>query len=343
MNIIFTKCNFFITLRFFVKILTTVFILMSYLLLSGCGNNKSDNYSKADNKNSTVTTAVDNNTVTGDTAKTGTEDLESIDIYADTNFDVPDGYLGQIEGRQYGETTQIEYYSTVAHKYKQAEIILPYGYNTSQTYPVLYLLHGMSGDYRNWGVMGAEYIVQNAHYDYNTPDMIIVCPTVFTSQEYDSEDGLSFNVLTAQYDKFIDELENNLMPIINNNYSVKTGKDNTAIAGYSLGGREASYIGFKYPTQFGYIGAFSATNGIFKDEPWADAVLKDYDYSKLKDNYKLLLYQVGTEDPFIDGVREFKQLFDEQHIKYMYYEMPGGHEGAVWQHGLYNFARRLFY
>ena len=173
--------------------------------------------------------------------------------------------------------------------------------------------------------------------------MIIVCPTVFTSQEYDSEDGLSFNVLTAQYDKFIDELENNLMPIINNNYSVKTGKDNTAIAGYSLGGREASYIGFKYPTQFGYIGAFSATNGIFKDEPWADAVLKDYDYSKLKDNYKLLLYQVGTEDPFIDGVREFKQLFDEQHIKYMYYEMPGGHEGAVWQHGLYNFARRLFY
>jgi enterochelin esterase-like enzyme len=315
MSIIFTKCNFFNTLRFFVKILTTVFILMSYLLLSGCGNNKSDNYSKADNKNSTVTTAVDNNTITGDTAKTGTEYLESIDIYADNNFDVPDGYLGQIEGRQYGETTQIEYYSTVAHKYKQAEIILPYGYNTSQTYPVLYLLHGMSGDYRNWSVMGAEYIVQNAHYDYNTPDMIIVCPTVFTSQEYDSEDGLSFNVLTAQYDKFIDE----------------------------LGGREASYIGFKYPTQFGYIGAFSATNGIFKDEPWADAVLKDYDYSKLKDNYKLLLYQVGTEDPFIDGVREFKQLFDEQHIKYMYYEMPGGHEGAVWQHGLYNFARRLFY
>ena len=75
MSIIFTKCNFFNTLRFFVKILTTVFILMSYLLLSGCGNNKSDNYSKADNKNSTVTTAVDNNTVTGDTAKTGTEDL----------------------------------------------------------------------------------------------------------------------------------------------------------------------------------------------------------------------------------------------------------------------------
>ena len=90
MSIIFTKCNFFNTLRFFVKILTTVFILMSYLLLSGCGNNKSDNYSKADNKNSTVTTAVDNNTVTGDTAKTGTEDLESIDIYADNNFDVPD-------------------------------------------------------------------------------------------------------------------------------------------------------------------------------------------------------------------------------------------------------------
>ena len=37
--------------------------------------------------------------------------------------------------------------------------------------------------------MGAKYIVQNAHYDYNTPDMIVVSPTVFTSAKYDSEEG----------------------------------------------------------------------------------------------------------------------------------------------------------
>lgn len=44
----------------------------------------------------------------------------------------------------------------------------------------------------------------------------------------------------------------------------------------------------------------------------------------------------------IDGVREFKQLFDKYNVQYMYYEMPGDHEAAVWQHGLYNFARRIF-
>ena len=60
------------------------------------------------------------------------------------------------------------------------------------------------------------------------------------------------------------------------------------------------------------------------------------------DNYKLLLYQVGVEDPFIDGVREFTEMFDKYNIDYIYYEMPGGHEGAVWQNGLYNFARRIF-
>jgi hypothetical protein len=42
------------------------------------------------------------------------------------------------------------------------------------------------------GGMGAKYIVQNAHYDYNTPDMIVVSPTVLTSAKYDSEEGLSF-------------------------------------------------------------------------------------------------------------------------------------------------------
>lgn len=172
--------------------------------------------------------------------------------------------------------------------------------------------------------------------------MIVVSPTVFTSAKYDSEEGLSFKVLTSQYDNFIDELENDLMPAIESRYSIKTGRDNTAIAGYSLGGRESSYIGFKDPDKFGYIGAFSATNGIFKDEVWADAALKGYDYTNLKNNYKLLLYQVGTEDPYIDGVREFKQLFDKYNVQYMYYEMPGDHEAAVWQHGLYNFARRIF-
>ena len=269
-------------------------------------------------------------------------DTKEYDAYADTNYAVPDGYTGEIDGRQYGESEIIEYYSTFAYKYKKAEVILPYGYDASQTYPVLYLLHGMSGDYGVWGGMGAKYIVQNAHYDYNTPDMIVVSPTVFTSAKYDSEEGLSFKVLTSQYDNFIDELENDLMPAIESRYSIKTGRDNTAIAGYSLGGRESSYIGFKDPDKFGYIGAFSATNGIFKDEVWADAALKGYAYTNLKNNYKLLLYQVGAEDPYIDGVREFKQLFDKYNVQYMYYEMPGDHEAAVWQHGLYNFARRIF-
>lgn len=71
--------------------------------------------------------------------------------------------------------------------------------------------------------MGAKYIVQNAHYDYNTPDMIVVSPTVFTSAKYDSEEGLSFKVLTSQYDNFIDELENDLMPAIESWYSIKQG------------------------------------------------------------------------------------------------------------------------
>ena len=60
----------------------------------------------------------------------------------------------------------------------------------------------------------------------------MVSPTVFVSDKYDSEEGLSFNVLTSQYDNFIEELENDLMPAIESSYSVKTGRDNTAIAGY---------------------------------------------------------------------------------------------------------------
>ena len=80
MNIVFKKSHVANILKCLVKILTVVLVLISYTLLSGCGNNKSDNYSKAENKKSAVTTAIDDNTVTSDIAKTGTQDLQSVDI-----------------------------------------------------------------------------------------------------------------------------------------------------------------------------------------------------------------------------------------------------------------------
>ena len=64
------------------------------------------------------------------------------------------------------------------------------------------------------------------------------------------------------YDNFINDLEKDVMPFVEKTFSVSTGTENTAIAGFSMGGREALYIGIQHPEQFGYVGAVCPAPGL---------------------------------------------------------------------------------
>lgn len=76
--------------------------------------------------------------------------------------------------------------------------------------------------------------------------MIVVCPYIYCSKEsryctcMDSASCLS-------YDKFIKDLTNDLMPFIEEIFSTAKGRENTAITGFSMGGGESLFIGFKHP------------------------------------------------------------------------------------------------
>ena len=61
----------------------------------------------------------------------------------------------------YGEIEKIEYYSPTTNATRNANVYLPYGYDKSKSYPVVYLLHGMSGTYEDYRVLGARPTAQN--------------------------------------------------------------------------------------------------------------------------------------------------------------------------------------
>ena len=48
------------------------------------------------------------------------------------------------------------------------------------------------------------------------------------------------------YDNFINDLEKDVMPFVEKTFFVSTGTENTAIAGFSMGGRETLYIGIQH-------------------------------------------------------------------------------------------------
>ncbi len=273
--------------------------------------------------------------------------IEEQDPYAlpESIFSVPDNYDVPLQDTVYGHTVKMNYFSSATGKYRKADVLLPYDYDPTVQYPVLYLLHGLGGDNTSWGDMNAEYIIDNLNFTDNIPEMIVVCPNTVALPRI--TDDMSEAELLVGFDSFIDDLRGSLMPFINKNFSVRKDRDGTAIAGYSYGAREALYIGFAMQETFGYIGAFSPTSGV------VPGVNEDYDTPTLLDefyvdpdigDYHLILMDVGTydEDDCINATAFYGQYFDALGIDYISYYVDGGHDPGVWMNGLYNFVKRLF-
>lgn len=268
------------------------------------------------------------------------------DIYTDKDYSTPENFNLKLDVVTYGESVTTEYSSTTTGTVRRALVILPYGYDASRKYPVLYLLHGLGANYTTWdNIMNAKYIVQNLRYYRKAVDMIVVCPSVFTLGDKPEALATAPEVVRG-YDSFVNDLMNDLMPHINRTYSTLQGRDNTAIAGLSMGGREALYIGFLRPETFGYIGAFSPEGGIIytgNPKGWLPPLFTELSIKPEIGNFKLILIAVGTLDDVCGYASyEYDRMLNEKSIKHILYELPVGHDIVVWRSGLYNFARRIF-
>ena len=145
----------------------------------------------------------------------------------------------------------------------EANVLLPAGYSEDKKYPVLYLLHGSEGDHNEWKKGEPKYVVGNVIASGEAKEMIVVMPNV-RARANDGPVALSDDTLEnfKAFDNFINDLQQCLMPYIEENYSVYTEREKTAVAGLSLGGRESIYIGRTLYEEFAYIGSFSPGPGV---------------------------------------------------------------------------------
>lgn len=171
---------------------------------------------------------------------------------------------------------------------------------------------------------------------------------VFFSADYDaaeSVEGLSFTESLEPFDATPEEVVKYLKPYIERHFSVKKGRKSTAVAGNSLGGRNALALAYKYPKQFGSVGSFSpsvsveAANGTGLKAP-----LRDLNLPKNKNRpFDVLMVMVGRSDKVCGNVSyELDRYMKAQNISHDFNDTAGGHETTVWQNGLYNFAKKLY-
>ena len=149
-------------------------------------------------------------------------------------------FIEKQAGYRYREPEEITYPSKITGTNRHAMVFLPADYKEEKQYPVLYLLHGLTGSHRTWRNKSADVILQNLHYFEQVPEMIVICPNSAVNGDEDTEE-LSLTETIQAYDLTGQDLVENLMPYINSHYPVKTGREYTAVAGNSMGGRSEEH------------------------------------------------------------------------------------------------------
>lgn len=273
-------------------------------------------------------------------------DVTDGDIY----YTTPDDYrTRQKDTTIYGEVKTLTYYSTTTEKERKLSVVLPANYTDQKQYPVCYLLHGLGQDHTDWLNANAPTIIGNMISAGTAKEMILVLPNcrARANDAANPKDAFSLNNYQA-FDNFINDLKDNVMPFIKENFSIKEGRENTAIAGFSMGGRTALYIGMSMQETFGYIGGFCPAPGIFAYS--MNGVKEDGLFTKetfkLEDNYAdntLVMIVAGKSDTIVgNNPVTYHNALEENNTKHIFYRKAGGHDVNVMDNAFYNFAKLIF-
>lgn len=208
-------------------------------------------------------------------------------------------------------------------------------YTEGKKYQVLYLYHGTHGDSWDWLRFSR---IESYAQKYR---LAIVMPEVQNS---------SFHNIPGSY-RYYDYVSRELPEIINWTFPISRRRENTFVAGLSMGGSGAFKVGMANPTRFGAVaslsGGFMLTEriehdrkclhaaaygpdemltGTIEDPFWLSAQLmeKRVDYPKL-------YLCCGTEDGLCyESNRAFRKHLDRIGMHYTYHEQPGGHDWDFW-------------
>lgn len=268
------------------------------------------------------------------------------------------------------ELRTVEFDAPSVDRVMKYNIFLPATYASSEDrYPVLYLLHGLTGNFTHWtdGV--------TAHCE--DLDLIVVMPDA----------GNSWYINWAQSDagqknNWEDFVIRDVIGHVDANYRTIARKAGRAISGLSMGGYGAIMLGLRHPDLFCSIGSQSgaldyATGSrrrlaggerawvIWEDRltgtpnpnigiegfssqiertPLGEIFLTaedcdNYDPFKLVlqvpvENVPHIYLDCGVEDPLLDSARQFVKILGENKVPFTFAEAPGDHNWDYWNREL---------
>jgi enterochelin esterase family protein len=276
-----------------------------------------------------------------------------------------DGYYALTEA-PHGAVREHWYFSKTTGEWRRARVYTPPGYDKDKThrYPVLILQHGSGEDETGWTRQGrAQWILDNLVALGRARPMIIAMDRGYARRPGMPAFALGPDTtnreLEAAYGTFEDVVIHDLIPAIDAAYRTIPDREHRAIAGLSMGGMQALFIGLHHLGEFAYVASLSgpfmraggpagkaaaSMVGDFDTKTAYDGAFADP--AKLNARLKLLWIGVGTAEPamFHESIGGAAEALSKAGIGLTYFESPGtAHEWQTWRRDFYALAQRLFY
>ncbi len=248
----------------------------------------------------------------------------------------PQGFDVEKKEIPHGKIDTIQYHSSTVGTKRKALVYTPSGFKKSEKYPVLYLLHGIGGDEKEWFKNGTPHIIlDNLFAQGKLQQMIVVLPNGRAMKDDRATGDIWAKDKVEAFTTFEKDLLNDLIPFIEKKYPVKKDRENRAIAGLSMGGGQTLNFGLGNIDKFAWVGGFSSAPNTKEPQELLPNPVKAKEL-------KLLWISCGDQDRLMPFSKRTTDYLTENKIPHIFYVEPGGHDFKVWKNDMYLFSQLLF-
>ena len=225
-------------------------------------------------------------------------------------------------------------------------VYTPPGYeNSTNRYPVLYLLHGAGSDESSWTQRGqAHVILDNLIADGKLKPLVVVMPFGFAAARAPGAARGDAAENKMQREGFTKDFLEDVIPMIDATFRVYADRDHRAIAGLSLGGAQALALGLSHTELFSRVAAFSPAMGAANNPSTGGVDFNNVlaDAAQINSQIKFLWVSCGTEDTLFQSVQQFSGQLSQHKVEHIFRVTGGAHTYPVWQRNLNDVAPMLF-
>jgi S-formylglutathione hydrolase len=228
----------------------------------------------------------------------------------------------------------VNFFSASLQRQMPYRVFLPEKLVAGQKLPVVYLLHGGNGCFRDWSNRSdvSRYAAQG---------LILVMP----------EGAFSYyqNAALKPEDKYGDYLLNDLISDVEARFPAAKGRESRSIIGISMGGFAVAKLALSRPELFNFVGAFSPSIDVCQQRfhlmrwwrltnifgPVGSKTRKMSDPFELVQSANpavtpYIYLTAGEREPLLEPNRRFAARLRDRHFSFEFHTKPGGHDWGEW-------------